>query len=86
MARGWESKSVESQIESAEARDLLRKQPQLTAEQMARKAKRESLELDRKRVLRDLEAARHPRHKEMLKQALAHLDKLLAELGSDSVS
>jgi hypothetical protein len=86
MARGWESKSVESQIESAEGRSPPRKQPELTAEQMARKAKRESIELDRKRVLRDLEAARHPRHRAMIQEALAHLDKLLAELGPDSVS
>lgn len=86
MALGWESKSVESQIESAEERERLRKQPQLTAEQVALRARRESLELDRKRVLRDLEAARHPRHQQMLKEALAHVEKLLAELGGDPVS
>lgn len=86
MARGWESKSVESQIESAEERDRLRNQPQLTPEQLALRARRESLELDRKRVLRDLEAARHPRHQQMLKDALAHVEKLLADLDSDPVS
>ncbi|MBL8228391.1 MAG: hypothetical protein JNL98_07940 [Bryobacterales bacterium] len=86
MARGWESKSVESQIESAEERGRLRSQPQLTPEQLALRAKRETLELDRTRVLRDLEAARHPRHQQMVRDALAHVEKLLADLDSDPVS
>ena len=85
MSRGWESKDVESQIDSAEA-DRRRKAaaPVRTAEQLAFDAKRESLELSRQRVLRDMEAARHPRHKEQLKRALAHLDGELAKLGTST--
>jgi hypothetical protein len=52
MARGWESKSVESQIDSAEERAALAKVPKLTPEEADRKSQRESLELARTRVLR----------------------------------
>ena len=80
MARGWESKEVESQIEAAEARQREKQQPRLTAQQTAVKAKRESLRLDRKRIENEMEKARHPRHQQMLRDALAHLDAKLAEL------
>lgn len=81
MARGWESKEVESQIEAAEAREREKLQPKLTPEQMEHKAKRDALLLDRKRVEGELSRARHPRHQQMLREALAHLDQKLAELG-----
>lgn len=80
MARGWESKEIESQIEAAEARERDRLQLRLTAEQMERKARRDSLLLDRKRIENELERARHQRHRQMLEEALAHLDSRLAGL------
>ncbi|MBI3683528.1 MAG: hypothetical protein HY235_24395 [Acidobacteria bacterium] len=86
MARGWESKSVESQMEAAEARGRGQQQPRLSAAQIERKARHDSLLLDRKRVLHDLEKARHPRHQQMLREALAYLDRKLAGLGPDPVS
>jgi hypothetical protein len=79
MARGWESKSVESQIESAQSRNRA-KGPQPAPEQTARQRERASLELSRKRVLADIEAARHPRHREMLEAALKFLDEKIAKL------
>ncbi len=79
MARGWESKSVESQIESAQAESKSGK-PRLTPEEAARLRERESLELSRKRVLHDLGSAANVRYREILQSALAHLDKQLAEL------
>lgn len=79
MARGWESKSVEEQMDAAEQRARERAAPQLSAEEIAVKARRDSLLLDRKRIEQDLARARHPRHREMLQQALAHLDARLAE-------
>lgn len=42
--------------------------------------KTEDLQLSRKRVLHDLEAAQNPRYKQMLTQALAHLDLELSRL------
>jgi len=51
-----------------------------TAEQLARQRERQSLELARTKVLRDLAVATHARHREMLEAALKHLDGQIAEL------
>jgi hypothetical protein len=85
MARGWESKSVESQMEAAAARRAPeRKIPpheeQLREEQLRKQRERESLLLSRKRVLRDIETATHARYREQLEAALKHLDSRLKEL------
>jgi hypothetical protein len=81
MARGWESKSVEGQIESADGQRSSNSAPKLTPEQLERQRRRESLELSRIRVLRDLEAARHPRRRELLQAALRHLEEKIAAVG-----
>lgn len=74
MARGWESKSVEAQ--QAEAADKRKEsRTRLTAEQAAQVRRREGLQLSRKRVLQQLEAAADPRRREMLTAALAELDQ-----------
>lgn len=80
MARGWESKEVESQIESAESRRSAAHAGKIDPVQAERKRQRESLMLSRTRILHDLEQARHPRHQETLQAALRHLDEKLAEL------
>jgi hypothetical protein len=77
MARGWESKSVEEQQSSAEARHPAK--PVLSAEELNKLRQKESLQLERVRVIHDLEHARNPRYRDMLTQALAHLDRKLAE-------
>ncbi len=78
MARGWESKSVESQIEDRESR---REQSgALTPEEREIRHQREGLELSRKRVLHDLETARSPVRRQSLELALAFLDGELAKL------
>lgn len=81
MARGWESKSVESQIEAAEERQKLSQAHRISVEQAELQRQRESLQLSRVRVLRDLETSTHPRYQENLRAALRHLDEKLAELG-----
>jgi hypothetical protein len=81
MARGWESKSVESQIESAaEFRQAASASAQVTAEQITRERERNTLRLSRTRVLHDLETATNARYREQLKAALQHLEKKLAAL------
>ena len=81
MARGWESKSVESQIEDrqqtrdARGRDRSR-------EEIDRDAKRESLESSRRGVLRELESAHSPLRRSSLEGALQHLDAEIRKLGS----
>lgn len=76
MARGWESKSVESQ----QSEDLGATRRRESAEEIARKQKRESLELSRVRVSRELEAARSPVHRAALENALRFLDDELKKV------
>jgi len=81
MARGWESKSVESQIEDAGSRPSRSSQIELlTAEQRAIRQKLQGLELSRRRVLQDLEMARSPVRRAALEQALAFLDQEIRKL------
>jgi hypothetical protein len=75
MARGWESKAIESQQEDA-ARQRTRG-PALTAEQRAQQQRRRSLELTRSRAVADLARATSPHHRSMLEQAIAALDEQL---------
>jgi hypothetical protein len=82
MARGWESKSVESQIESAaEFRKAAAASAQVSAEQVIKERERNTLQLSRTRVLHDLETATNERYREQLEAALRHLNNKLAALG-----
>ncbi len=80
VARGWESKAVESQMESAE-RSPRPPAPGLTPEQMAAERKRDALLLHRTRVLRDLQNCNGDRYKASLEQGLSYLEEQLAALG-----
>lgn len=79
MARGWESKSVESQqVESAGAPD---RSEVGTREDLKRKQKRESLELSRRRVLHEIEATHSEVRRAALRQALDYLDEQIEQIG-----
>jgi molecular chaperone GrpE (heat shock protein) len=80
MARGWESKAVESQMEAAATRSEQSKVNQVQAAELSRQRERESLELSRTRVLQDMEKAANPRYQELLKRSLMFLDEKLAAL------
>ncbi len=84
MARGWESKAVESQIEAAEARISRQKAVQASAEQVSFERERESLELSRTRVLQDLAAAANPKYRELLERSLHYLDEKLTALSQSA--
>jgi len=76
MARGWESKSVESQ--QAEASDKsVKPRPAMSPEEAARWREKENLRLCRQRVLQQLEASQNPRLREQLEKAIADLDEKL---------
>jgi hypothetical protein len=79
MARGWESKSVEEQIDMAKTSRRVSAAKALTAEALDAIRKRESLLMSRTRVLRDLENAQNPRYKAVLTKALAELNAQLSE-------
>lgn len=80
MARGWESKSVESQIESAGVRRGIHR-VLLNAEQMEIERKRDGLLLHRTRVLHDLTVCRDDRYRKTLESGLAYLESQLSDLG-----
>jgi hypothetical protein len=80
MARGWESKSVEAQIDMAEAMSAAAPAKRLTFEALEQVRKRESLKLSRTRVVRDMESAQNPRYKAVLTKALSELDAQLKTL------
>jgi hypothetical protein len=73
MARGWESKSVESQQFESPAETRAR----LSAEELERARKRESLEMSRRRVLNELQTATSPVHRAALENALRYLEEEL---------
>lgn len=74
MARGWESKSVESQIEDARQAQSNGESSRLSAGEKNAKRERANLMLARARVLHLLEAATNERYKELLRQELKELE------------
>ena len=80
MARGWESKSIQEQIEAARARNGESK-PHLSPEQIEIARKCDSLLLQRTRVMRDLDNCRDERYRKTLSDGLAYLEAQLTELG-----
>jgi hypothetical protein len=77
MARGFESKSVESQQADREAP---REKPQpVTPEEARRLARRQILGLSRARALADLQRACNPAHRAMLEAAIQALDAQINE-------
>jgi hypothetical protein len=73
VARGWESKSVEEQIQAADARRGIT-QPHLSAEAMANERKRDGLLLQRTRILRNLETCSSERYRKTLSDGLTFLE------------
>ena len=80
MARGWESKSVESQLEEKEREAELRDSEPLSPEERDRRERLASLTLSRARTLEQLERASSQTHRAMLKRTLLALEKQMAEL------
>lgn len=81
MARGWESKAVESQVEEKDARDIRHPSTHDSSpEARERRERAESLRLARARTLDQLERAATPAHREMLKRTLLAVERQLAEL------
>jgi hypothetical protein len=84
MARGWESKAVESQVESARNEKSDNGKRQKTPAQLEAQRRRQVLLLSRARVVRQIETSSHPRYIDQLNQALADLDAQIADLDASS--
>jgi hypothetical protein len=80
VARGWESKSVEDQINerATENKDSVKKKPsRLEIEQ---KSKKQGMLLARTRTMTALESTQDDRYRELLRRTLDHLDSELRKL------
>jgi putative hemolysin len=80
MARGWESKSVEAQIESQAEPMSSDGAKRVTPEEAKAARKKKNLLLSRAQVERSLAATDNPRYRHMLEQALADLDHQISKL------
>jgi hypothetical protein len=78
MARGWESKAVEAQIDLAEVHHRpTRLEIAPSPETLELIRKKETILLSRTRVVRELDNAQNLRYKAVLTKALAELDAQL---------
>ena len=75
MARGFESKDVESQQAEVENKPTLRRT--LSREERDARNRHQALELTLTRVRNELAAARSDRHRQMLEGAVADLEEQL---------
>jgi len=80
VARGFESKSVQSQWQDAEARAEERARERIDPAEHQRRQRRDSLLRSRSRVMNDLATARNETHRATLEHALAYLDAEIAAL------
>ena len=82
MARGWESKAIEAQVEERDLRAAERGAPARddSPEARARRERLESLRLSRARTLSQLERATTAAHRQMLQRTLAALESEIDSL------
>lgn len=78
MARGFESKSVESQQEESQRAKTLR--PALSDEERATKSRKDGLELALAQTQAEMGAACRPAHREMLKLRLEAIQGQIRDL------
>lgn len=80
MARGWESKSVESQQEESLRESEQSDFQELSPEERERRERLATLELSRARTLDQLERATGAAHRAMLKRTLLALERDISEV------
>lgn len=81
MARGWESKAVEAQIESKSSEFVAVSDKKRTPDQVQKIIAKRNLLAARAKVCHEIEATQNERYKELLSRSLHDLDRKLAELG-----
>ena len=82
MARGWESKNVEAQMEEGKERPRDDAKPTASGEARLRQERLESLRLSRSRMLQQLERAVHPSHRAVLMKGLKAIEQELEGLNA----
>ena len=86
MARGWESKVVEEQVNDRDAanREADLDSARLTNADRERERKLGSLRLSRVRIVDQLKTATNPAYRHTLERALQSLDSQIAEISDVS--
>ena len=79
MARGWESKSVEAQIEEKPL-TITKPVKARTPDQVQHIIERRILELARAKVAHELASSQNPRYAQMLQRSLSDLDTKIAAI------
>ncbi len=79
MARGWESKSVEAQIEEKETATAEHGRPR-TVDEVQQSIELRNLELARAKVTRELASSQNERYTQMLQRSLTDLDRKIEAL------
>jgi hypothetical protein len=80
MAKGWESKAVESQVQDSQGKTLSKGGARLTPSEVDTRRRREVLMLSRSRVERDLQTSQDERYKALLTRALADIEAQISAL------
>jgi hypothetical protein len=80
MARGWESKSVEAQMEIAKEGGRKSEKQPLTRDEKKARHERDGLKLSRAYIVHQIEASTNERYTRSLQQALSEIDEKLATL------
>lgn len=78
VARGWESKSIESQQD--DARSAAEPKHHLSTQERGLQSRKEALQLARSRTLQQIHSTENPRYRNILEQALKDLEQQLARL------
>jgi hypothetical protein len=80
MAKGWESKGVESQVQDSQTKGRGKHGEPMTAIQMDTRRRMEVLVLSRARVERDLQLSQDQRYRDLLTRALSDIEAQLSAL------
>ena len=83
MARGWESKAVDDQIQQKESRRAHAFKVETTPEERVLKDRLDSLKLSKSRLLQQLERAKHPAHRNVLLNGLKAVEKEIEEVSGE---
>ncbi len=84
MARGWESKAVEAQIEEGNQRIQDQKNFSTSPDVRSRQQRLESLRLSRSRLLEQLDRARYAAHRSILLNGLKAIEREIENTSLES--
>lgn len=80
MARGWESKSVEAQIEESTYKPSIYQDQTVSPADRQVQIKKEDLLLSRRRIVQQIEGSTNERYSDLLRRTLADLETQIAAL------